>query len=284
MSKVPLATEFQGFRVVTAAQMQEIDRRASAEHGISAEALMENAGRAIAQETLSYLESALRKAPAGCFVLVACGRGNNGGDGLAAARHLKEKGVPVQAWIAAPKRDLPRRGGQPAAPPAHPGPGSSATGATSGGYGELVRLNLERARQAGVEVLTADEDLERMAAECLRASVLIDALLGTGSQGKPLGTVQKMIQAMMKSKRPILAVDIPSGINADTGYHSGVFIQAAWTFTLGLPKAGLMATHAKRYVGELKVIDIGFPKQLLEAESLPAEGQAGEDATRGETK
>lgn len=263
-----MASEFQGFRVVTAAQMQEIDRRASAEHGISAEALMENAGRAVAEETLSYLESELRRAPAECFVLAACGRGNNGGDGLAAARHLKEKGVPVQAWIAAPKRDLSRRGGRP----------------TSGGYGELVRLNLDRARQAGVEVLTADEDLERMAGECLRASVLIDALLGTGSQGKPLGTVQKMIQAMMKSKRPILAVDIPSGINADTGYHSGVFIQAAWTFTLGLPKAGLMATHAKRYVGELKVIDIGFPKRLLEAESRPAEGQAGEDAKRGESK
>jgi NAD(P)H-hydrate epimerase len=91
----------------------------------------------------------------------------------------------------------------------------------------------------------------------------LDGLLGTGSSGKPAGTVHRVIQAMTKSKKPVLAIDLPSGIHPDTGYHSGVFVTAAVTLALGLAKRGLVAPHARKYVGELKVLDIGFPRECL---------------------
>ena len=68
---------------------------------------------------------------------------------------------------------------------------------------------------------------------------------------------------MTRSGKPVVAIDLPSGVHPDTGYHSGVFVTAALTLTIGLPKRGLVTAHARRCVGELKVLDIGFPKDLL---------------------
>ena len=93
--------------------------------------------------------------------------------------------------------------------------------------------------------------------------VILDGLLGTGASGKPTGVLHKVIQAVTRSKKPVIAIDLPSGIQPDTGYHSGVYVTAALTLTLGLPKRGLITPHARKYVGELKVLDIGFPKELL---------------------
>lgn len=97
----------------------------------------------------------------------------------------------------------------------------------------------------------------------------MDALLGTGSSGKPAGAVHKMIQAITRSGKPVVAVDVPSGLDPSSGHHSGAVVAAAVTCALGLPKRGLLAAPAKRYVGELKVLDIGFPPELLRGAGRP---------------
>ena len=232
--EAPPAT-YQGLPVVTAERMREIDRTAVEKRGIPVIDLMESAGRAVASETVVFLGSrgqSLR----GSRVAVCCGRGANGGDGLVAARLLNQGGCEVRAFICAAKKET--------------------------GYPEPVRVNFERAKAAGVPVLPA-EDEAALAAGLAGADVILDGLLGTGSSGKPAGTAHKVIQAMTRSGKPVVAIDLPSGVHPDTGYHSGVFVTAALTLTIGLPKRGLVTAHARRYVGELKVLDIGFPKDLL---------------------
>lgn len=231
MPKPPIPDQYAGLPVVTAQRMRELDAEATKKHGIPAETLMENAGRAVAREALAWLGRP------GAFV-VCCGRGANGGDGLVAARALREAGCSVTVFLCPAKRDAP--------------------------YPALVLSNLDKARAAGVEVVEAGEGAG-LAAALEAADAAIDALLGTGSAGKPAGAIHHMIQELTRSKKPVLAVDIPSGLQPDTGYHSGAVVTAAVTYTLGLPKRGLVAAPAKRYVGELKVLDIGYPKELLHA-------------------
>ena len=234
--KAPLPTEYGGYPVVTPAQMQELDRRAIQEFGIPGLELMESAGRGVAEEARRMLDSrGMRLQDA--LVTVCCGRGNNGGDGLVAARFLKDMGAEVMAFIAPPKRD--------------------------GRYSDEVQKNLTRANEAGVSVHQASEEIVELDIRLRSSALILDALLGTGSSGKPAGVLHKMIQRMVKAARPILAVDVPSGLDPETGYHSGAIITAAVTCTLGLPKRGLVAPAAKRFVGELKVVDIGYPSELL---------------------
>ncbi|MCM2267828.1 MAG: NAD(P)H-hydrate epimerase [Elusimicrobiales bacterium] len=238
MSKIPQVKEFGGFPVVTAEKMRYLDNKASLEHGIPSQTLMENAGRAVAEETLRFAAAELGKRPPALTVAVCCGKGNNGGDGLVAARYLKLAGAAVKVFILPPKET---------------------------GYGELVVKNLQAARDAGVPVaLTAKEDLDALLAEFSAADVLLDALLGVSAVGKPTGPVHRVIQLMNKSARPIIAVDLPSGLSPDTGHHSGVFITARLTLTLGFAKSGLMAAHAQKNTGTVKVLPIGYPQSLIE--------------------
>jgi len=239
MPKEIAPATYQDLPVVTAEQMREIDRAAVEKRGLRVIDLMENAGRAVASETVVFLASRGR-ALGGSRIAVCCGRGANGGDGLVAARILKTGGAEVRVFLCPPKKEGPE-------------------GALN--YPEPVRINLERARAAGV-VVTPAEDEEALRAGLDQADVVLDGLLGTGSSGKPAGTVHKVIQAVSRCQKPVVAIDLPSGIHPDTGYHSGAFVTAALTLALGLPKRGLVAAHARRYVGELKVLDIGFPKDL----------------------
>ena len=240
MPKELLPATYQGLPVVTAERMREVDRLATEQRGLKVIDLMENAGRAVTSEVVVFLASRGRELR-GSRVAVCCGRGANGGDSLVAARTLKEVGAEVQVFICVPRNE--GRG-------------------TAGRYPEPVQANLERAQAAGVPVFPA-EDEAALQAGLEQADVILDGLLGTGSSGKPAGTVQKVIQALTRSRKPVVAIDLPSGIHPDTGYHSGVFVTAALTLTLGLPKQGLVAAHARHYVGELKVLDIGFPEDLL---------------------
>lgn len=233
--KAPLPSSFEGYPVVDAARMRQLDFDATARFGVPALELMENAGKAVAAETVAFLkEKGLD--PAKSRVVVACGRGANGGDGLVAARHLKAAGVSVLAFLCPAKKD--------------------------GGYPEPVRANLEAAKAAGVEVRQAGPEagLREALGSCDAA---LDALLGTGSAGKPAGAVHHAVQELTRCKKPVIAVDIPTGLHPDTGYHSGVFVTAALTLTLGLPKRGLVTPHAAQYVGTLKVLDVGYPPELI---------------------
>ena len=238
MAKIHQVKEFDGYPVVTAEKMKFLDMKASREYGIPSVTLMENAGRALAAEIAAYAEKELKKPAAGLKAAVCCGKGNNGGDGLVAARYLKQAGADVKVFILAPKET---------------------------GYGELVVKNLEAAKAAGVPVTMAEKaNLDALLAEFSAADVLVDALLGVSAVGKPTGPIHRVIQLMNKSARPIVAVDVPSGLSPDTGHHSGVFVMAKLTLTLGFAKTGLMAPHAQKNTGVIKVLQIGYPPALIE--------------------
>ncbi|MFA6092312.1 MAG: NAD(P)H-hydrate epimerase [Elusimicrobiota bacterium] len=235
--KAPIPEEFQGLPVVDSARMREIDRLAVERYGLTSLELMENAGRAVAEEAAQLLSGRFKQPIQEALITVCCGRGNNGGDGLVAARRLKGMGAEVMVYIAPAKRDA--------------------------SYPAEFQKNLTRAVEAGVSIHEVSEELVELDVRLRSSAMVIDALLGTGASGKPAGAVHKMIQRITQAARPVLAVDIPSGLHPDTGYHSGVVVVAARTCALGLAKRGLLAAAAARYVGELKVLDIGFPKELL---------------------
>lgn len=241
MPKAAIPTEYEGLPVATAAFMRELDRLAG-ERGLGAETLMERAGKAVAQGVVDFLRVSPGVVPSGSCV-VAAGRGANGGDGLVAARHLKALGVEAVVFMVPPK-------GTPAA------------------YPPAVEKVLKLAKDSGVRVEPFERGTEAFKDALGRAAVILDALLGTGTTGKPAGPVHQMIQEITRSQKPVVSLDLPSGLDPDTGYHSGVFVTAALTLTIGLPKRGLLASHAKRYVGELKVLDIGYPPELVKQTGL----------------
>lgn len=233
----PIPSTWEGLPVVNAAAMRALDLAATGKHGLQALDLMENAGKAVAAECAAFLaDKGLSLAQAN--VVVCCGRGANGGDGLVAARHLREGGATVAVFLCPPKND------------------------GAGEYPELVRVNRTRAKAAGVTITPAGPGAG-LAAALTRCHLAIDALLGTGSNGKPAGAVHHMIRELTVAKKPVIAVDIPSGLHPDTGDHGGVCVAAELTLTLGLPKRGLLAPHAKAQVGILKVLDIGYPPGLI---------------------
>ena len=231
----PIPSVWEGLPVVNAAAMRALDFDATARFGIPAADLMENAGRAVAAETGAFLKERGIE-PSGARVVVVCGRGANGGDGLVAARHLKIAGAAVTAVLCPPKAE--------------------------GEFPELVRVNREAAAKAGVEIRRAGPDA-RLAEALNSCHVVLDALLGTGSTGKPAGAIHHAVQEITRAKKPVIAVDIPTGLHPDTGYHSGAYITADLTLTLGLVKRGLLAPHAKQFVGVLKVLDVGYPPELI---------------------
>ena len=216
--------------------MAALDRRATAEFGIQVAQLMENAGRVAADHIGEFIEKELERPLSNAKVFVCCGRGNKAGDGLVAARYLKEKGCRVFFEIAPPKA------------------GSS--------YGQELLDNLKRAMAAGVSGRQMGEDKVPLGERLATADLLIDAVLGTGSKGNPREEAELMIRAMNGCKKPVIAIDLPSGLDPDSGAPGEPCIKAVLTLTLALPKKGLLASAAKPFVGELKVLDIGFPKAL----------------------
>lgn len=236
--KIPKVKEYQGLPVVRAEKIKYIDNVMVMDYGISPETLMENAGRNVAGEVINYVKENIDKDLNDVKISVFCGRGNNGGDGLVCARYLKEKGANVKIYIIAPSEK---------------------------GYGELVVKNLERAKEKNIPIkLVSFENYEQVSDEIKDDDLLVDALLGISISGKPAGIMKKIIQLMNKSGKDIISIDIPSGLMPDTGYHTGVFITAKMTLTLGFAKTGLMAAHAQKYIGKLKVLDIGYPPELIE--------------------
>jgi len=226
-------TVLEGYPAVTAARMREIDRLATEKFSISADRLMENAGKAVANEILK-----LAPVPAADFCcVILCGRGNNGGDGLVIARYLYKAGAAPLVFLVPPQEGAE--------------------------YGTLVLRNLKRAFFSHVSVRNAEKDIApvRRALDCCH--IVVDALLGTGSSGAPRGIFAELIQAANESGRTTVAVDLPSGMDADTGECAGDCIKADHTFMLGLPKIGLLSPKARRHTGALKVLDIGFPRELL---------------------
>jgi NAD(P)H-hydrate epimerase len=220
---------------VTCDQMRAIDRRAIDQFGIPALILMENAGRGAADEAAKLYRSRSLSGPA----LIFCGAGNNGGDGFVVARHMANAGFEVRIFCTA------------------------------------ARAKIDRQREAGINLTICERmdlpirDLdtpERVGAirpELTPGALIVDAVFGVGLASAPREPQATLLRILAESRLPVLAVDVPSGLDADSGKPLGIALPADVTATMACPKVGL-GEHAKAFVGSLVVVDIGAPACLLQ--------------------
>jgi len=227
-------------KILTAGEMREIDRIAIDEIGIPGPVLMENAGIRITEEILRKFPKIQDE-----NVVVVAGKGNNGGDGFVVARHLHNRGARPTVLLLAAKEDLK---------------GDAA-------------LNLAIAEKSGVEVVDASTDLcwKKRRMTLFHASVIIDAIFGTGLMKPAEGLFAAAIQDINKAAGYKVAVDIPSGLSSDTFRLIGPAVKADLTVALAAPKIGHVFPPAEEYVGELVRADIGIPPALFESENLKLE-------------
>lgn len=214
--------------------MASVDRQAIQERGIPGLFLMEKAGEGIVHGLLaSYPQSSLE------HVVILCGKGNNGGDGFVVARLLHDKGYTPRVGLIGSCKELK---------------GDA-----------LTNCNKMTERGVAFYECQTDETLHHFFALTHHATLWIDALLGTGAKGAPRGLIATAIRLLNDStrKRQIVSVDIPSGVNADTGEVEGDAVRAEVVYTMGLPKIGQVVPPGFDYYNRLEVLDIEFPKDLL---------------------
>ena len=223
-------------KTVTSAEMQAIDQKAIQEYGIPSILLMENAGRGIAG--LISLEAIQQKREM-ANVLFFCGKGNNGGDGLVAARHLKNNGFKINILLFCDPKSLKN---DPA-----------------------VNYKIAEKMKIPIEVIDSAFDENKYQPLLKEADFIVDALFGIGLQRDVDEPYLSAIVAMNESGKKIVSVDVPSGLNADTGEVMGMAVNARWTATLGLPKAGFFMRQGSMHIGELNVIDIGLPRDSYDS-------------------
>ena len=224
MSRPPIA--------ISVAKMQAIDAAAIDTLGIPRLLLMEHAGLAVARavRTLAH--------PSSAPLFVCCGMGFNGGDGLAAARHLHDWGYRLTLLLAGRLAEL------------------RAEPATYAAVLQRLGLSITELTDTGPW-----PQVERALDAC---SLVIDALLGIGAMGAVREPMASLIARLNQSGKPILSVDIPSGLDGDTGRAQGVAVNAAVTVTFGLPKQGCVTGDGPAHVGSLIVDSITIPRTLLE--------------------
>jgi NAD(P)H-hydrate epimerase len=218
-------------KVVTAKEMQELDRRASAEYGIPSLVLMENAGSETARELLAAFPNLRRSR-----VVILCGRGNNGGDGFVVARHLLNRGATVETFLIARREDV---------------------------AGD-ARANLEILEKMGAapQEVRDHGGMAALSDRIASAGVVVDALLGTGTRGPATGVLVEVIELLNRAGRPVVAVDIPSGLLADDPEPPGPAVRATLTVTFALPKRCLLLYPAAGYAGTVRIAPIGIPASL----------------------
>lgn len=217
--------------------MAALDRRAAEEFGVPTLLLMEAAGRSVVEASRRLLHQARPR------VIIVAGRGNNGGDGLVAARLMLAAGWQVTVVLLA--RD------------------AEVTGDAA--------VNLDAARRAGVEIINVDSTaIPGVRGLLAGADLIVDALFGTGFRGPATGLAARSIEAINASGRPVLAVDIPSGVNGDTGTVDGPAVRASATVTMGLPKIGLLVSAGAEHAGRIWVADVGHPRRMIESAAVRA--------------
>jgi hydroxyethylthiazole kinase-like uncharacterized protein yjeF len=217
-------------RLLTALEMQDLDRRTIEEVGIPGIVLMENAGRGVA-EHLCRRFSDLFPGP----VLVLAGKGNNGGDGYVIARHLLNRNWQVRTVVLG---------------------GRESIGGDAG-------TNLAALLNSGGEVIFVEEDgLSRCLAGQNDCRLIVDALFGTGLSSEVRGFYAQAVGWINDAGVPAVAVDIPSGVDASTGRVLGCCVRAALTVTFAFPKVGHVVYPGAAFVGELVTVDIGIPLSL----------------------
>jgi NAD(P)H-hydrate epimerase len=212
---------------VSVDQMREVDRLMTEEAGISLLQMMENAGRCLATHARGMLGGDARERQ----VVILAGRGGNGGGGLAAARRLFGWGAAVTVVLAQPREDM--RG--------------------------VPQQQLTILDWLGIPIRLATDGISELLAG---VDLVIDALIGYSLRGAPAGPVAVLIRAANAGGRPILALDLPSGLDGDRGEPSDPTIRATETLTLALPKHGLLAPAARPWVGRLHLADISVPEKV----------------------
>jgi len=249
-------------KTVTVQQMREIDRKAIEEYGIPSIALMENAGRCVASEAARFFSPGHNGT-----VTIFCGKGNNGGDGFVAARHLINRGIKVHVCLVGKKEEV------------HPVRNfvshSGKNGISNGVKGDaLINLNVLLKMNQKIDVLSAQEDLRKAEKKIISSGLLIDAILGTGTRGKIRGFLKELINFLNGANKPssealgldkpVIAVDVPSGLDADTGCVLGSCLRASKTVSFAFAKKGFFLCDGPDYTGEVVVADIGIPEIPLQ--------------------
>jgi len=227
-------------RSLTRSEVRDVDRRAIEEFGLPGIVLMENAGRNAA----AVLHAAAGRSGSVAPVVVACGPGNNGGDGFVIARHLENLGHDVRLLVAC----------DPA------------------GYRGDAAINCRVAERSGSAIhLLAAADPAAWRLRLTGAAWIVDALLGTGTTGAargPIAAAIEAIDAVRADGARVFAVDLPSGLDCDTGRPLGPCVEADVTATFVARKLGFDEPGADRYTGAVHVVDIGVPRSLLESLGL----------------
>lgn len=216
--------------ILSRSQVREVDRRAIEDYGISGLVLMENAGRGVVDKLFQFGITGP--------VVVCCGKGNNAGDGFVIARHLDLRYATVRVLLLADPTEL---------------------------AGD-ARINFEILAKTDVPItfVSGEFDVDRFSAEFAGAGWIVDALLGTGSHGDPRFPFDQAIDAINATKCRRVAVDLPSGLDSDTGVAGNPTIRADHTCTFVAAKRGFVVAGAERYTGVVHVLDIGAPRGLIE--------------------
>ncbi len=226
-------------RVVTAAEMRQIDQDTIEGIGIPGIVLMETAGSAIVRAIEQHYPTCKR-------IGILAGKGNNGGDGIVIARQLAHIGYDVYLFLVSPPE--------------------SFTGEAA------VNLQIAKNLKLRIEEILTDATRETKESVSLnhiiRCELLVDAIFGTGLRGEVREPIAPLINTINNLPIPILSVDLPSGLDADTGNPLGTCVQADRTVTIGLPKRGLLVHPGAEFAGKLEVVDIGFPEQVVDAQNI----------------
>lgn len=221
-------------KILTSAQMREVDRLTTERYGIPSSMLMENAGGHVARFVADRLSDLKAKR-----IVVLCGKGNNGGDGLVAARMLHLRGARPVVFLFAVAGEL---------------------------QGDAA-VNLEKFKAVSADLRIVRTPDEWRAAQDVwgRAEILVDALLGTGLRGGPQGLLAEVIRSVRaRGPKGVISVDIPSGVSSDTGEILGEALEAEATVTFTAPKVGQFLHPGAQCVGRLVVADIGSPREVVE--------------------
>lgn len=224
-------------KIVDSATMRGLDETAIKKYGIPGLALMENAGMGVAHIIEREFGNLKGKG-----VSIFAGKGNNGGDGFVAARHLCNRGFKAAVYLLAKKTDVK---------------GDAKT-----------NLNIWEKMSGETRTIVSAKDIEKHKSAIRHSALIVDAILGTGLSSEVKGIHKGMIDFINSLNKPVVAVDVPSGLDASNGRVLGSCVKAMVTATMAIPKIGLCVYPGADYAGRIEVVDIGIPQQLLESEKI----------------
>ena len=219
---------------LTREEMRELDRKAIEEYKIPGIILMENAGRNVAEEILKMLDD-----PQQAKVAILCGKGNNGGDGFVVARHLHNHHIKVNVFLIANVSDILKDG--------------------DAGTNLQILLNMKIPVKESHGIISVKNILK----ELNDYDILIDALFGTGLSGYVREPFKTLIDGINSLNKPVVSVDIPSGLDCNSGNILGVAIKATKTVTFAVSKKGFYLSDGPNHTGKVVVTDISIPRELI---------------------